>query len=43
MNISVRNFLMIGVMAMLFFIVTKVIVNKYPNIFGPIQDPVNMA
>jgi len=30
MNLSVKNFLMVGMVAVLFIILLKVIVNKYP-------------
>jgi hypothetical protein len=40
MNLSIKNFLMVGVMAMAFIILAKVIVNKY-GVLEPIQAPVN--
>lgn len=40
--VSVKNFFVVGMMVMLFFIMSKIIVNKY-SIFTPIQDIVNMA
>jgi hypothetical protein len=42
MNLSVKNFLMVGIMAMAFFIIAKVIVNKY-SVLEPLQAPVNAA
>ena len=39
-DLNVRNFLVIGIIAMLMIITTKVIVNKY-KLFTPIQDTVN--
>lgn len=39
-DLNVRNFLVIGFIAMLMIIITKVIVNKY-SAFTPVQDTVN--
>jgi len=39
-DLNVRNFLVIGFIAMLMILVTKVIVNKY-RVFEPVQDTVN--
>lgn len=42
MNLSIKNFIMVGVMAMAFFLLAKVIVNKY-TVLEPLQAPVNAA
>lgn len=39
-ELNVRNFIIIGIIAMLMIIITKVIVNKY-EVFTPVQDTVN--
>ncbi len=42
MNFGVKSFLMVGLMAMLFLVLTKVIVNKYPVPQG-LKDVVNAS
>jgi hypothetical protein len=40
MSLSVKNFLMVGIMAVLFIILAKVLVNKYPAL-EPLSKPLN--
>lgn len=35
-KLGIRNFLMVGTMALLFIIVVKVLVTKYPNPITPV-------
>ena len=41
MNVNVRNIIVVGLMASLFIIVSKIIVNKYGIFQGAVQDTVN--
>jgi hypothetical protein len=40
MNLSVKNFLMVGIMAIAFIILAKVLVNKY-NVPDPVSSTIN--
>lgn len=40
MSLSVKNFLMVGIMAIAFIILAKVLVNKYAFL-APLEKPIN--
>jgi hypothetical protein len=40
MNLSIRNFILVGLMAVIFILLAKVLVNKY-EILKPLASPVN--
>lgn len=40
MNVSIRNFIMVGIMAVGFILLAKVLVNKY-SILQPLEKPIN--